>query len=414
VSTKAQANTRHDFVDALRGVAVVFMLWMHTGDGWLQPALRQGTGWDLVRTFGGLAAPLFLLLAGVSLGLGWRDDRRAMRWGVARGLQIVVLGYGLRVQMWMLDGAGYRFGHHWVASLTLVLGYALAYMGLSRWAAGGRPGRWLLAAAPCIGLGVLLVSHWIPGRFIGVFRVDVLQAIGASLALLALYAYRVRGHAGAVLALGCAVLALTPWMRSWVPGPLPAPLAGYLGYWYPGPGRVPVGMFPLFPWLAYPCVGLVLGRHWGRVGPQAAADSAVLLCAPGALLALATCEAFAPVKGALDAWPVLLQPARVAYRVGICVALAALAVLLSRPASPVRKPLSWLGRASLMVYWVHLELAFGMLGRPLVRQLDFAAWATAWTVLTGAMTGLAWLWLRLRRRASERLPIAPKSPVLTA
>lgn len=414
MSTKAQATTRHDFIDALRGVAVVFMLWMHTGDGWLQPALRQGPGWDLVRVFGGLAAPLFLLLAGVSLGLGWRDDRRVMRSAMARGLQIVVLGYGLRVQMWMLDGAGYRFGHHWLASLPLVLGYALAYVGLSRWAAGGRPGRWLVAAAPCIGLGVVLVSQWIPSRFIGVFRVDVLQAIGASVALLALYAHRVRGHTGAVLALGCAVLALTPWMRSWVPGPLPAPVAGYLAYWYPGPGRVPAGMFPLFPWLAYPCFGLALGRHWGRAGPRAAADSAVALCAPGALLALLTCEAFAPVKGVLDDWPVLLQPARVAYRVGICVALASLAVLLSRPASPVRKPLSWLGRASLMVYWVHLELAFGMFGRPLVRQLDFAAWAIAWALLTGAMTGLAWLWLRLRRRASERLPMAPKSPVLTA
>lgn len=415
MSTKAQAAERFDFVDAMRGLAVLFMIWMHTGDGWLQPALKQGQGWELVRAFGGLAAPLFLLLTGVSLGLatggGGRVDVRA---GIARGLRIVVLGYLLRVQMWMLDGRGYAFGDHWGAALPLLVGYGAAYVGLGRWGEG-RPWRGpLLLACASTPLGIWLVSIWIPQRLTGVLRVDVLQAIGVSLALLAPLASFARRRPAAILALGALVAALTPWFRSWVPGPLPEPVAAYLGYWYPGPGLAPAGMFPLFPWLAYPCFGLVLGQHWRRLGAAAATESAIALCALGALLALASCEAFRPARELLRAWPDLVQPARVAYRVGVCLVVGGLAVLLSRPRTPGRVPLGWLGRASLMVYWVHLEFAFGMLGRPLIRQLDFRGWALAWGGLSVAMVGLSWLWIRLRPRLRVAPPKAADIPVKAA
>ena len=67
MSTNTPTRQRLDFVDAQRGLAVVLMIWMHTADAWLEPALKQGRNWDIVRSLGGLAAPTFLLLVGVSL-----------------------------------------------------------------------------------------------------------------------------------------------------------------------------------------------------------------------------------------------------------------------------------------------------------------------------------------------------------
>ena len=72
MSTKAQVDQagtgqsgRLEFVDVARGLAVVLMIWMHTADGWLLPSLRSGQIWALIRAIGGMAAPMFLLLAGL-------------------------------------------------------------------------------------------------------------------------------------------------------------------------------------------------------------------------------------------------------------------------------------------------------------------------------------------------------------
>src|SRR5688572_4593567 len=106
------------------------MLWMHTADGWLRPELKQGATWNLIRALGGLAAPTFLLLTGLVMSMGWamagavgrtpEQSARGQRSDIARGLQLVVLGYALRVQMWMLDAAGYRLAEAWAAAALLV------------------------------------------------------------------------------------------------------------------------------------------------------------------------------------------------------------------------------------------------------------------------------------------------------
>jgi uncharacterized membrane protein len=406
VSTKAQAPERFDFVDGARGLAVIFMLWMHTGDGWLRPEVREGTGWDLVRAVGGLAAPSFLMLVGVSLGLAWNKprSRRPLRVDLARGLEVLALAHLLRMQMWMLDGAGYEHPPSWLGALPMLAGWLAVLSGLSRWARGERGGARVGIGAAVV-LGSLVYVHlWIPHRLLGLLRVDVLQAIGARIVIVALVGRagwpqgRPGARAGVLLLLGALTAALTPFMRSWVPGPLPEPLAGYLGYWDPGPGRTPVGMFPLFPWLAYPCFGTLVGLRWGRLGAARALESAISMCVLGAVLALASCELLPQVHRLLAALPELLQPVRVAYRVGVVLCLLGLSVALTRPGVPGREALLGLGRASLVVYWVHLEFAFGMLSRPLSRGLTLAGWALFLVALTAAMVVLARGWLGLRGR----------------
>jgi uncharacterized membrane protein len=406
VSTKAQAPERFDFVDAARGLAVVFMLWMHTGDGWLRPDLREGTGWVLVRAVGGLAAPSFLLLVGVSLGLAWRRPmaERPLRVDLARGLQVLALAHLLRMQMWMIDGAGYEHPPSWLGALPMLGGWLAVLAGLSRWARGERCLGLLGTGGATVAGSLLYVHLWIPHRLQGLLRVDVLQAIGAGILIVSLLGRagrpvnRAGARTGALLLLGVLAAALTHWMRSWVPGPLPAPLAGYLAYWEPAAGRPPVGMFPLFPWLAYPCFGVLVGIRWGRLGPRRALESAISLCALGATLALASCELLPPVHALLTELPELLQPVRVAYRVGVVMCLLGLSVGLARPGVPGRQALLGLGRASLVVYWIHLEFAFGMLSRPLSRGLTLTGWALCLFALTAAMVVLARGWLELRGR----------------
>ena len=80
---------------------------------------------------------------------------------------------------------------------------------------------------------------------------------------------------------------------------------------------------------------------------------------------------------------------RTAYRVGAALVLGGLAVGLSRPRVPLRSALLTLGRASLFVYWVHLEFAFGILAKPIAHRLPLLTWPLDLALLIVSMTALA-------------------------
>jgi hypothetical protein len=406
VSTNATTTDRLEFIDAQRGLAVVLMLWMHTADGWLLPELKQGLAWNAIRSVGGMAAPTFLLLSGLSLGMGWGASTRPYdgerrRTAIARGLQIVVLGYALRMQMWMIDAGGVRHLHTWVAALPLGLGLWAAYRGLSLWARGENGAQRMCGAgAAGVALGAFLVSVLIPGRLWHLTRVDVLQAIGASLVCLAVCGGPLRRWPALGLVAGAGVALLTPWVRTLVPGPLPHAIAGYIAAWDPGPGMPQPTLFPLFPWLAYAWIGASVGLRLGRIQRTGgdAQHAAFVLAGFGFVLALLTCEPLPIGHALVEDWPMLTQPVRVLYRVGASLVLGGLAVGASQPRMPWRNGLLALGRASLFVYWVHLEFAFGVLMKPIAHNLSLRAWAFGWVVLVFAMSALASLWLRARGR----------------
>jgi uncharacterized membrane protein len=409
-SALRDASGRLDVIDALRGLAVVFMIALHTSHGWAAPGWREGAAWTVLRSLGGMAAPLFLLLAGVSVGFGWRrsvhasDARTHARAIAARGLGVLVLGYVLRVQMWMIDANGYRDRRAWLAAGALVLGYALLHRGFARWGVGRGNGVGLLlgAGASAVAVGAVAVATTFPARMAGVFRVDVLQAIGASIALVSLGLAGFGPHRGRLVAVGGCVACLAPWVETWDTRWLPSAIEGYLVRRPTAPGVPAAGLFPLFPWAAYGCVGAALGLDWaeasrvGRLAPRLA-KTALL----GALLAVASCELVPVVSAAITAHPWLTHPVRVAYRIGLSLVFAAACIVLVRSAA-LRWPLVTFGQASLLVYWVHLEFAFGVAARPLARRLNFADWC-GWTlVLLAAMLVVAALAVGMRRTPMRR------------
>jgi uncharacterized membrane protein len=417
VSTNTHAHKRLEFLDAHRGLAVLLMLWMHTADGWLLPGLKSGGTWNFIRGLGGLAAPSFLLLAGLSLGLGWgtRAGSGNPRSEIARGLSLVVLGYALRLQMWMLDAGGYERSEAWAGALPLACGYLAAYRGLlafeQRKSARAR-GLGMVALA-LIATGFAIVAKWVPDRLTPLLRVDVLQAIGGSLVIVSWLGEPLRRRPGLGVVLAVAVGLATQWLRGWVPGPLPVPLAGYLAQWDVPRGTPVPSLFPLFPWMAYALLGAGLGIRLGRLGPQGAADATRLWLRwtiVGAAVAVICCEPLPIARALLAAQPWLLQLIRVGYRAGCVMVLGALAVALSRPAMPLRNGLFTLGRASLFVYWVHLEFAFGTVAKPIIHKLPFELWALGLCLLAVLMTFAAEGWLRLRSALRARTDRTPPRP----
>jgi len=59
---------RFPFLDWMRGLAVVIMIQCHVFNSFAVPAVRDGGPYVLSQFIGGMAAPLFLFMAGMTTG----------------------------------------------------------------------------------------------------------------------------------------------------------------------------------------------------------------------------------------------------------------------------------------------------------------------------------------------------------
>jgi uncharacterized membrane protein len=409
---------RLPFIDWTRGFAVLAMVLWHSADAWLRPALKTGEGFFFVRFVGGLAAPGFLLLAGLSAGLSARAPRdrahaaQLRLANLARGFEILLLGYVLRLQTWLLDAAAVRQLHTLRAWLPLAAGYAALF-----WAARTmlqRPRRalvWGTAGSALAALGLLQVEAVAPGRLARLLQVDVLQAIGASLMLLA-WATPLARRASLAFGAGIAIALVTPFVWAQLPGPLPQPLAAYLGRFEPLPGAPAPALFPLFPWLAYACLGAGLGCllraarapvETGARQPEQRVDALVLHCMLlGACIAALASEAHPHVQRLITSLPEAMPALRVAFRVGAIATLLGVGLVLA--AGRASQALLDLGRASLRVYWFHLPFAYGLLGQPLRGRLGYLQYGLTAPLLLLAMWGLSRISFTRRRSSPNRPP----------
>jgi len=292
------------------------MVGAHVTDAWVREADRHDSRFFATVFVNGLAAPLFMLLAGLALSMA--AERRARqgtvdeagRAAMRRGWQVFGLAFLFRLQSQMLG---------WGPLVNLLKVDILNIMGLSM---------------------VLAAALWRVGR--------------TSMARSLLF-----------LSTALAIVFTTPLVRETpMLAGLPDPLEWYLR---PTPGRA---TFSAFSWTAFLLLGAMIGE-WIDAARAPARERA--LQAGLAVLAAVSVAAGYAASFLSAIYPVVnfwtTSPTFFFIRLGIVAALIPLAWMLRLQWGP----LLTLGRSSLFVYWIHVEMVYGALGYPLKRLLPWEA-----------------------------------------
>jgi uncharacterized membrane protein len=358
--------TRLVYLDVLRGLAVLIMVFAHVVDSWTREADRHDFSYYAAIFVGGLGAPLFLFLAGLAQVMSANakarraGDRRAgaeAMW--RRGWEVFVLGWLFRLQSQLLGWGALR----------------------------------------------------------NLFKVDILNVMGLSMVVAALL-WRVSAsrvvRIGVLLAATAVVSFATPIVRAlaW-PAALPDPLEAYIR---PAGGYA---AFTMFPWAGFLFAGAIVGElvdamRTARVGLRLQAP----LATAGLLgIALGWWASFLPsIYVSSGFWT--SSPTIFFIKLGLATALVpaawALCELLAlsepdirrvegwRPVVAITRAVELLGRSSLFVYWIHVEMVYGVIATPLKRSLPL--WASLVATLTLCVALFYIVRLKNRRMEGVELP----------
>ena len=358
----ASAN-RRAYIDWMRGLSVLFMIEAHTFDAWTLLSDRGTLLYKAANFVGGLAAPIFLFLAGVSVAMASSSrarrsgDRAAASWSVQkRGWQIFGLAFLFRLQSWTLS----------------------------------------------------------PGATVkGIFKADILNIMGPSIAAAAWIWGRLadrRARLAVFASLACAFAFATPVIRNaawvaWLPDPIE---------WYVRPFPK-LSVFTFFPWAGFVFAGAVVGEWLDTVkapGDEWRANQRIA-AAGIALVAAGYGTSYLPSiypAGYSSFWT--SSPTYYFIKIGIMLVLmAGIYVYVQRPLSseprnPAWSPMLEFGRSSLFVYWIHVELAYGIFSYPIHRKLPVWWSLVAFTAFSVFIYGVTLLKSRVvagwkaRREAS--------------
>ena len=386
-----QPKKRYDFLDDARAFAVLAMIVWHTADAWMITADKHGPIYWIIALFGGIAAPLFVFLAGasVAIALDRSTDRQTtvhtLMW---RGLQIVVLGYALRLQMWVIDSWAIADPQSVFTWGPLVVGLVAAIYGTGRDRKFRSRMNSLGFATLLYAIGLWRLYAYYPEAPSEVLRVDVLQLIGASIVLLSVFFRAISPVL--IFLLASALCLLTLEAQRYLPGALPHAFAAYLAKWPSDVADNAICMFPIMPWLAYALIGFGVAKLWRlNTSGHASTLSFLLTLVVGGVAFYVSDETKLYIANIVRDSPATLQWFRVVRRAGFCCGVVGFSFFMSRK---FRSRLwQMMGQTSLLIYWIHLQIAYGTLGRPLQSTLTMTQWAIAATILTLSMFGLAYL-----------------------
>ena len=309
----------------LRGVAVLIMIEAHVIDSWTRVADRRTRAFGESLILGGFGAPLFLFLAGIAVAMSagskarrTGDSRSAVRAVQRRGLEIFLLAFVFRFQ-------------------SFVLSHSPA------WA---------------------------------MLKVDILNIMGPSIILAATLWGIFRTAHARIIAFAVATAAIvwtTPIVRR--AGALAVLSDSLEAYLRPIPNLT---NFTFFPWMAFVTAGALTGVVLDAARSLEADRRVNLGFAVAGLLAagLAYKASFLPALGAPSSfWTT--SASFFFIRLGLMTAAIGFAYLWEQRPSAGRRwsPLQLLGRSSLFVYWIHVELVYGLISLPLHRAFSLGgAW----------------------------------------
>ncbi|MBS2026089.1 MAG: DUF1624 domain-containing protein [Deltaproteobacteria bacterium] len=367
------ASKRRLFIDWARGFAVLCMIQHHAFDAWMPDSFHGSPPDHFFRFMGGVAAPTFLFLAGVAMVMMMEaahargQSRREAAWTACkRGFGIFVAAHLFRFQQWAL------------------------------W--------W--GAAPWTDL----------------VRIDVLNCIGIALMLTAgVWSLGPSRRARALLFfIACAVVVVcSPWIWAADLSRWPWLAADYVK------GLPPRALFPLFPWIAFAFAGALPGLLLAQI--RAAKDpdrfeARVVIGLSLGSVALWFATRFVDgldfhLYANLEWWRTspayfILRCCSELWLIGVCwlVERAFAGFWASRKHLG---PLVLLGRHSLLVYWVHIEIVYGRWFWGQRGKLSLAQAATWVVVVIAAMVALSWAAERFDewRAARKKRPATPAAAI---
>lgn len=363
-------SDRKRYLDWLRGVAVVVMVAAHVTDAWTRLEDRSRDLYGYTVIIAGLAGPLFLSLAGLTLTMaasaraatmGHAAAASAARW---RALQIFALAFLFRLQAQLLG---------WGPLSNLLKVDILNVMGLA-----------MLAAAL-------------------IWSVSTDRRIRIVLFMLAT----------ATVAMSTPLVRDSAMVASW-----PDPIEAYVR---PLAGRT---NFALFPWAGFLLGGAISGE---LVSAAQSREKERRLqwgfAAAGAIgAALAYALSFRPsIYANANFWT--SSPTFFFMRLGLNTMLLPVAWWIDRfhafarerwatvftaPDVPGRV-ITTLGRSSLFVYWIHVEMAYGVIALPLRRALPLEL-SLLGTVL---LCALLYQLVRVKDRLMQGVTLAGPFRILT-
>jgi len=307
------------------------MLQGHVMDSWLRPLDRSSEWFWLSQFLGGLPAPMFLFLVGVSLALVL--DRMRAKGAPASELALKVV----------------------------------------------RRSGWILFLAYAFRLEQFLV--WYPAsRWGDIFRVDTLNCIAVCTLVIGLISVALKSRRANIAALGATTgifVFATPWIY-----PLRGLPSIFMSY-FNGDGHG--WYFSFFPWAAFTLAGITAGylllEAREGIGEseffKRVAVAGIWLYAIGAAMSLTNVFEY----GFFDYS--LTSPHFFFVRLGWILLILYGAYSWSQRERAGRwSPLITLGQASLLVYWVHIEIVYGRFGFGQTLTLSNAALHLAWFIPT--------------------------------
>jgi uncharacterized membrane protein len=323
------ASQRILYLDWVRGLAALIMLQGHVFQSFMRNDLREGGPYLVSQFAGGMPPAVFLFLLGVTFAFLMDSLERK---GVAAAGRVRAA----------IKRSGYLFAAAFAFRLQL----------------------WLFS---------IDVSPWTD-----ILRVDILNCMGLALLVLSVMAvFRTEERIRLCAILGAAIAAASPLISGLDWSGMPAIVRNYV---------IPDhNFFGFFPWAAFVAFGMSAGSILRLLKPEDTAAAMQWFGWGGLALAFSAYTLSSlpfSIYANSDFW--LNGPALILIKLGAILILVAFAWLWNIRATA--RDWSWVrqfGLASLLVYWVHVELVYGRWFGALKAQLSVGqtVFATLLTIL---------------------------------
>jgi uncharacterized membrane protein len=346
---------RREYLDWIRGVGVLLMIAAHLLDSWTRAPDRETDIYRIAMLLAGTGSVLFLVLAGVAVALSAGsklrrsgDPASAATAVTRRGLQIFALAFLFRLQAWFLG-----------------------------WSHDPRD----------------------------LLKVDILNVMGPSIVMTAMLWRMARSISGrcVLFALSTAAVALvTPVLRTIPLSSLPDPIEAYI---IPVPG---LSNFVFFPWMGFVFSGALMGVVIDRA-TNVDTEKRVNLWLAGSgliLVGLASIGSMLPSPLHSHFWTT--SPSYFFIRIGLVAVAVGLAYAWTHAELNRRftvDPIVQLGRTSLFIYWIHVELVYGLISYPIHHWLTLPQACVAYVLFAALMLACSVWKDRLVSRYGDRIPL---------